>query len=179
MLASSKTPKPAEIVRVKETVAPGGALHASTTRPPSRVSALPVEIKGAAGAMRPPMPRTNTNPNTITFQPPVTGNLLSGNAARETNPRASTFTKQPPPLTTSMNANNSDIRAVRPNKKPSIIPSQKVAPPRQRESTMKPTRETMKPGMNVVEFQRMVALGGKTPANMRSEDIELSDIGSE
>ncbi|KAJ9122721.1 hypothetical protein QFC24_004150 [Naganishia onofrii] len=179
MLAPSKTPKPAGTVRAKETIAPGGTLQASTSRPPSRVSALPSEIKGAAGAMRPPMPRTNTNPSTIAFQPAPASNLLAGNAARETNPRASTFNKQPPPLTTSINANNSDIRAVRPNKKPSIIPSQKVAPPRQRESTMKPTRETMKPGMNVVEFQRMVALGGKTPANMRSEDIELSDIGSD
>jgi hypothetical protein len=114
--------------------------------------------------MRPPIPRVNTNPSTVAAVVPAPQAS-----------RISVITKQHP-LTTSTNGNTADIRAVRPNKKPSILPSQK---PRPRDSTIKPTRETMKPGMNVAEFQRMIALGGAVSANMRSEDIELSDIGSE
>jgi hypothetical protein len=145
------------------------------------VSAVPAEIKGGTGAMRPQIARNNTNPSAVAVasQPAVVHNANQTNLIREANARVSVLAKQPPPLTTSMNGNAADVRAVRPNKKPSIAPSQKVAPPRTRDSTMKPTRETMKPGMNVAEFQRMIALGGATPANMRSEDIELSDIGSE
>lgn len=173
----NKSTKAAEAPRVKET-APR-VLQASTTRPPSRVSAVPAEIKGGTGAMRPHIARNNTNPSAITSQPAIVHNTNQGNPIREANARVSVLTKQPPLLTTSMNGNGADVRAVRPNKKPSIVPSQKVAAPRTRDSNMKPTRETMKPGMNVAEFQRMIALGGATPANMRSEDIELSDIGSE
>lgn len=126
--------------------------------------------------MRPPISRVNTNPNTVA-QSSVVHSVVQP-APRE-NTRVSVITKQQPPLTTSTNGNTADIRAVRPNKKPSILPNQKNMPPRPRESTIKPTRDTMKPGMNVAEFQRMIALGGAVPANMRSEDIELSDIGSE
>lgn len=129
--------------------------------------------------MRPPIARNNTNPNVIASQPIIVNNANQVNPIREANARVSVLVKQPPPLTTSMNGNAADVRAVRPTKKPSIVPSQKGGPPRTRDSTIKATRETMKPGMNVAEFQRMIALGGATPANMRSEDIELSDIGSE
>lgn len=129
--------------------------------------------------MRPQILRNNTNPSAIASQPVAVNHVTQVNPVREANARVSVLIKPPPPLTTSMNGNSADVRAVRPNKKLSIVPSQKTAPPRTRDSTMKPTRETMKPGMNVAEFQRMIALGGNAPANMRSEDIELSDIGSE
>lgn len=163
---------------MKEIASRANPLQASTAKPPSRVSTLPAEIKGGAGAMRPPIARVNTNPNIVIAQTNAHA-VIQPAPGREANTRISVITKQHPPLTTSTNGNTADIRAVRPSKKPSILPNQKNMPPRPRESTLKPTRETMKPGMNVAEFQRMIALGGATPANMRSEDIELSDIGSE
>ena len=170
--------KSTDVPRAKEIASRGNPLQASTAKPPSRVSTLPAEIKGGAGAMRPPIVRVNTNPNAVVSQTTV-HTAIQAAPAREPNTRVSVITKQHPPLTTSINGNTADVRAVRPSKKPSILPNQKSIPPKSRESTIKPTRETMKAGMNVAEFQRMIALGGAVPANMRSEDIELSDIGSE